>query len=122
MTRQLRKTLALTMSLLLAIFTICQAHAMAGVAVSSQSASAAMTHHGNMSKQPMVAGCHDECQHQQSADIGKKSQLPDGPMVLALAQSYPVSPDLSAPLLVGAAADRAQGDPPPYLRFQRFLE
>ena len=122
MTRQLRQTLALTMSLLLVIFTICQAHAMAGAAVSGKPVSSVMTHADNMSKQPMAAGCHDEWQHQQSIDVGKKPQLPDQPMMLALAQSYPVGPDLSASLLVGAAADRAQGDPPPYLRFQRFLE
>lgn len=123
MTRQLRKTIALTMSLLLAIFTICQAHAMAGMVSSGQSAApVVMPQTHTMGKQPMAADCHAECQHQQSADIGKKPQLPDEPAVLALAQSYPSSHEALALMLVGGATERAQGDPPPYLRFQRFLE
>lgn len=122
MTRQLRKTFALTMSLLLGIFTICQAHAMATMAASGQPASAVMTKLSTMSKQHMAAGCHDECQHQQAADLGKKPQLPDAPVALALIQSYPSSPGVSTSLLVGAAADRGQGDPPPRLRFKRLLE
>ena len=122
MTRQLRTTLALTLSLLLAIFTICQAHAMATMAVSGQPVSSVTAQPADiMSKQPMATDCHDECQHQQSADIGKKPQLPDEPAVLALAQSYPSSHDAFT-LIVGGAAERAQGDPPPRLRFQRFLE
>lgn len=123
MTRQVRRTIALTLSLLLAIFTICQAHAMATMAVSDQSASSVVTQPADsMSKQPMAADCHAECQHQQSADLSKKLQLPDTPVLLALAQSYPTSHDASPPRVVGGAAERAQGDPPPRLRFQRFLE
>lgn len=123
MTRQLRTTIALTLSLLLAIFTICQAHAMADRVSSAQSASPGVTQPADtMSQQPMAADCHDACQHQQSADIGKKPQLPDEPVALALLQSYPSSHDALAPRVVGGAAERAQGDPPPRLRFLRFLE
>lgn len=123
MTGNLRRTLALTMGLLLAIFTICQAHAMTDMPSSNMSFVVTVYQDSGMGdKHQAMPCCQDECQNQQAADLGKKPQLPDSQPLLVIATAYPAPPEAPVLKVSGHVADRAQGDPHPLLRFQRFLE
>jgi len=121
-TGNLRRHIALTMALLLAIFTICQAHAMTKVPASKVSSALMMGQCSSVGdKHLSMPCCHDECQNQQ-ADLAKKPQVPDSSPLMVIASAYPDSPETSSLRISGHVNDRAQGDPHPLLRFQRFLE
>lgn len=123
MTGNLRRILALTMGMLLAIFTICQAHAMTDMPSSNMSSAVTVHQYSGMAdKHQAMPCCQDECQNQQAADLGKKPQLPDTAPLLLIATAYPASSEVPVLSISGHVADRAQGDPHPLLRFQRFLE
>ena len=132
MNRIPRKTIALCMSFVLLIFTICQAQAMTRVVFPApDTADAAMStsiempagcHEQAVAQNPLAPDCHGECQHVHQADIAKKLQLLDATALVAL---------FELPLLADrrVAAQLSQlpvwvdpGDPHPVIRFQRFLE
>jgi len=123
MTGNLRRILALTMGLLLAIFTICQAHAMVDMPSAKVPPAVTVQQDAGMGgKHLTMPCCQDKCQNKQAADLGKKPQLPDSSPLLVLATAYPASPEAPLLSISSHVADRAQGDPHPLLRFQRFLE
>lgn len=120
MTRQPRTFIALTLSLLLVIFTICQSHAMAGVSSSDASTSSSTPCADPAGKDMAAADCHQVCK--QVADIAKKPQLPDMPPMLLASNGYVPLASTSVQAISRHLSDRPLGDPHPLLRFQRFLE
>lgn len=91
MTGNLRRHIALTMALLLAIFTICQAYAMTEMPASKVSPVLMTSHDAGMGdKHLSMPCCQNECQNQQ-ADLAKKPQLPDSSPLMLIASAYPDS-------------------------------
>lgn len=122
MTGNLRRHIALTMALLLAIFTICQAHAMTEMPASKVSSALMMSHDSESGdKHLSMPCCQGDCQNQQ-ADLAKKPPLPDSSSLMMIASTYPDASESSVLRVSAHVHDRAQGDPHPLLRFQRFLE
>lgn len=132
MNRIQRKTIALCMSFVLLIFTICQAQAMTRVVlpapdVADAALSAGMEMpagcHEPVAAQDAVApDCHGECQHVHQADIAKKLQLLDVTALVALCE-LPLLADRADAAQLSQLPTRVDpGDPHPVIRFQRFLE
>lgn len=133
MNRIQRKTIALCMSFVLLIFTICQAQAMTRVVLPATDAAAA---NAATAEAAMPAGCHEqaagqdlaapdchgECQHVHQADIAKKLQLLDVTALVALCELPLLADRADAAQLSQLPARVDPGDPHPVIRFQRFLE
>ncbi|MES2721337.1 MAG: hypothetical protein V4688_03955 [Pseudomonadota bacterium] len=134
MNRIQRKPIALCMSFVLLIFTICQAQAMTRVvlpAADIAAAEAAMStsmdmpagcHEPVAAQAPWAPDCHDECQNVHQADIAKKLQLPDVMALPAVFELPVMAQTASAQSLAMLPAWADPGDPHPVIRFQRFLE
>ena len=133
MNRIPRKTIALCMSFVLLIFTICQAQAMTRVALQgSGAASDASTvvalampagcHEQAVAQDSSAPDCHGECQHVHQADLAKKLQLLDVTSLVALSELPLLADRRVAAQLSQLPAWVDPGDPHPVIRFQRFLE
>lgn len=132
MNRIQRKTIALCMSFVLLIFTICQAQAMTRVVLpATDAADAALSasmempagcHEQVAGKDSAVPDCHGECQHVHQADLAKKLQLLDVTALVALFELPLLADRTDAAQLSQLPAWVDPGDPHPVIRFQRFLE
>ncbi len=131
-----RKTIALCMSFVLLIFTICQAQAMSRVELPATNAAAlsasmemsaslempAGCHEPAVAQEPAAPNCHGECQHVHQADLAKKLQLLDVSSLVALYELPQLAERGNAAQLSQLPARVDPGDPHPVIRFQRFLE
>ena len=132
MNRIQRKTIALCMSFVLLIFTICQAQAMTRVVLpATDTADAALyasmempagCHEQATGKDLVTPDCHGECQHVHQADIAKKLPLPDVVALVTLCELPVMAQTAGAQSLALLPALVDPGDPHPVIRFQRFLE
>ncbi|MES3041574.1 MAG: hypothetical protein V4730_10535 [Pseudomonadota bacterium] len=132
MNRIPRKTIALCMSFVLLIFTICQAQAMtrvvfpatdtAAAAMSTSSETPAGCHEQAVVQDSVAPDCHGECQHVHQADIAKKLQLLDVTALVALFELPLLADRAGTARLSRLPAWVDPGDPHPVIRFQRFLE
>ena len=140
MNRIQRKTIALCMSFVLLIFTICQAQAMTRVVLPATDTAAAETamsrsmdmpagchelvaaHEQATGKDLVTPDCHGECQHVHQADIAKKLPLPDVVALVTLCELPVMAQTAGAQSLALLPALVDPGDPHPVIRFQRFLE
>lgn len=130
MNRQPRRALTLVMSLILMIFSVCQAQARATLpemAVPSGHVHHQVTHdHGlsqHLSPDAASADCHGDCLHQTAhPDAGSTAQLPDVSPILLVWLPATLLPDAAASRALAYQAPSADmADPPPIIRFQRFL-
>lgn len=131
MNRIPRKTIALCMSFVLLIFTICQAQAMSRVVLPAMDAGTAAVavmdmpagcHEQAAGKELAAPDCHGECRHVHQADIAKKLQLLDVTALVALCELPLLAELVDAARLARLPAWVDPGDPHPVIRFQRFLE
>jgi hypothetical protein len=123
MNRRLRQRIALVMSLMMMIFTICQTQVLAAIHLPAP-ANPAMAGCHDMAKTdqaPPQADCHSECQHlQQHPGVDHTPVLDWCPMVLTWLE--PLHKDVGSISLVSLAPHSPVTDPPPAIRFQRFRE
>lgn len=129
MNRIQRKTIALCMSFVLLIFTICQAQAMTRVVLPATDTSLSMSmdmsagcHEQAAAQDAVLPDCHGECQHVHQADIAKKLPLPDVTALVAILELPFMAQTAGAQSLAMLPAWVDPGDPHPVIRFQRFLE
>lgn len=124
MNRPLRRHVTLVMSLILMIFSICQAQARAHLPAQpsrhDHHVSLAMHHEAAA---PQAADCHDNClQLTAHPDAGQTAQLPDvSPVLLAWLPPEPARDAVAARALAYQSPSASVADPPPLIRFQRFL-
>ena len=128
MTRTRRKSISLFMSLVLMIFSICQVQAWAAAAVPVPMQMAGMDMadcHGGQDQAASkpAMDCHSTCQHlPQSNDVSQKLPLPDvSPVLLAILQPFELSYGEYISTSSYRPPDPSVIDPPPSIRFQRFL-
>lgn len=125
MNRQPRRVLTLVMSLVLMIFSVCQAQARASVLPASLPAPHEMMASCHQAAaDSAVPNCHSTCDHlQQHHDAGAPDTLPDfHPVLVAIADPYlpQAAQDLPGTTRYHPP-DPLQTDPPLTIRFQRFL-
>ena len=128
MTRTRRKSISLVMSLVLMIFSICQAQVWAAAAVPPPLRMAGMDMADCHGGQDQAAGkpamdCHSICKHlQQHNDVSQKLPLPDAsPVLLAILQPFELSDGEYISTSSYRPPDPSVIDPPPSIRFQRLL-
>lgn len=121
-----RQRLSLFMSLVLAIFTICQAQVMAAVGPAQPETSmSAMPGCHEAGDKTDTAGtdCATVCQHLSGhPDFAKQATSADAsPLLLAFLQPFELSDAEYLPTSSYRSPDPSVIDPPPSIRFQRFL-
>lgn len=130
MRRRPQPTLSLVLSLVLMIFAICQAQARTQLPGATLSRAAPATHLHDMSSNILDAApstplvdCHGDCLKQPShADAGVADQRPDAsPGLLAVLPAVPSLASALSRALAYHPPSARDADPPPVLRFQRFL-
>lgn len=130
MNRPQRRALTLVMSLVLMIFSICQAQARAALPTPSSAAGhaahgAVMSHHqaSEHASHTAPADCHGDCLHLTAhPDAGSTAQLPDlTPVLLAWLPPVPLQDAVISRALAYQPPSARAADPPVTLRFQRFL-
>lgn len=126
MNRVPRNFIALCMSLILTVFTICQAQAMTRVAMPAMDVAApalvTACHQQASTDNKLALDCHGECQHVHQADIAKKLPLPDIVSMLALYELPASMHAANTTALAWLPLLPESGDPNLIIRFQRFLE
>lgn len=116
----------LALSLILMVFSICQAQARARLPAAPALAMTAHAHHPTAHDAHATghaADCHGDCLHLQShPDASQSMQLPDvSPVLLALLPAEPLLSPITTRALAYHPPSPADADPPATLRFQRFL-
>lgn len=129
MNRIQRKTIALCMSFVLLIFTICQAQAITRVSLPAADTVLALStempagcHEPMGDQEPLAPDCHEACQNVHQADLAKKLQLPDATTLFAVLELPVMAQTAATQSLAMLPAWLDPGDPHPVIRFQRFLE
>ena len=123
MKRRHRQRIALVMSLLLTIFTICQTQALAAIRLPAPAMPAMAGCHdmAMVDQAPAKADCHSECQNlQQHPGTDHVPVLDWCPLVLSWLA--PLHTDAGSISLVSLAPHSPITDPPPEIRFSRFRE
>ncbi len=121
-----RQRLSLLMSLILAIFTICQAQVMAAVGpTSAETSMSAMPgcHEAGDKTDTAGTGCATVCQHLSGhPDFAKQATSVDAsPLLLAILQPFELSDAEYVSTSGYRPPDPSAIDPSPSIRFQRFL-
>ncbi|WP_156873775.1 hypothetical protein [Perlucidibaca piscinae] len=121
-----RQRLSLFMSLVLAIFTICQAQVMAAVGPTpAETSMSAMPdcHEAGDKTSTTETDCTTVCQHLSGhPDFAKQATSVDAsPLLLAFLQPFELSDAEYISSSSYRPPDPSVIDPPPSIRFQRFL-
>lgn len=123
MNPRIRRRVAVLMSLLLTIFSICQVQARASV-LPMPTPHEMMASCHQAATDSAAPNCHSTCDHlQQHHDAGAPASLPDfHPLLVAIADPYlPLGVQDIPGTTRYHPPDPLQTDPPRTIRFQRFL-
>ena len=123
MNRTPRRALTLVLSLVLMVFSICQAQARVHVPAGAPDTMAHASHDMHAGHEQPPADCHSDCQHLSShPDAGQPHAMPAvDPVLLAWLPPEPPLDAVTQRALAYHPPNPAMADPPQLLRFQHFL-
>lgn len=123
MNRPPRRPFSLVLSLVLMVFSICQAQARVQVPAAAPDMMVHASHDMHAGHEQPPADCHSDCQHLSShPDAGHPHVMPViAPVLLAWLPPESALDAVTQRALAYHPPNPAVADPPPLLRFQHFL-